>query len=324
MAADTISTHPPVPGMNPVPGQASDDRPAERQVEERDFTFAGFRYTCRVARGARPGAEPILVLGGSSQDRFSWTRHEKWLSHAHSVITVDLPGYGSADFLPATYGIDFLAAAVRDLLDSLELPRVHLVGACYGGAIGLRFAQHYPDHVARLMLVGMTTRIPDDYAAAMVRWDGMIRKGETETIARELADRFMSPPGTGRVRKHAAVARLVHQQIASQNPEQLRKSAEHNTRLMRHEWYRPEPVPHIPNLVVTGEHDTLTTPAMGRDVAACLPAGRFMTIDETDHLAPVERIADFADLVTRFCTDRTLEGLSYAAEPESVAFAGAS
>lgn len=93
---------------------------------------------------------------------------------------------------------------------------------------------------------------------------------------------------------------------------------------MRHEWYRPEPVPHIPSLVVTGEHDTLTTPAMGRDVAACLPAGRFMTIDETDHLAPVERIADFADLVTRFCTDRTLEGLSYAAEPETVAFAGAS
>lgn len=41
-----------------------------------------------------------------------------------------------------------------------------------------------------------------------------------------------------------------------------------------------------------------------------------MTVEETDHLAPVERIADFADLMARFCTDRPLEGLPYATEPE--------
>jgi hypothetical protein len=39
---------------------------------------------------------------------------------------------------------------------------------------------------------------------------------------------------------------------------------------------------------------------MGRAVASCLPAARFMTISETDHLAPVERIGDFADLVAHF------------------------
>jgi hypothetical protein len=41
-----------------------------------------------------------------------------------------------------------------------------------------------------------------------------------------------------------------------------------------------------------------------------------MNISGTDHLAPVERIADFADLVARFCTDRPIEGLPYAGEPE--------
>ncbi|QXE33110.1 alpha/beta hydrolase [Streptomyces sp. GMY02] len=287
-------------------------------VEERDLSFDGFRYTCRVVRNGERLTEPLLVLGGSSQDRNSWIRHEKWLGPLGEVITVDLPGYGTADFLPASYGVDFLAAAVRQLLTELDVPRVNLVAACYGGAVGLRFAQHCPGMLARLLLVGMTTRIPADYAAAMERWAVMIDQGETDSIARELADRFMSPPGTGRVRKHAAVSRLVYQQIAGQDPEQLRKSAEHNTRLMRHEWYRPEPVPAVPSLVVTGEYDTLCTPEMGREVAAQLPRARFMTIDETDHLAPVERIADFADLVVRFCTDRPLDGLPYCSRPETL------
>ncbi|MCM2423561.1 alpha/beta fold hydrolase [Streptomyces sp. RKAG293] len=281
------------------------------RVEERDLTFDGFRFTCRIVRQGTPRTEPVLVLGGSSQDRNSWVRHEKWLAPLGQVITVDLPGYGTADFLPAKYGVDFLAAAVRHLVEELGLPRINLVAACYGGAIGLRFAQHYPALVKRLLLVGMTTRIPAGYAEAMERWSVMIERGETEPIARELADRFMSPPGTGHVRKHAAVARLVYQQIVGQSPEELRKSAEHNTRLMRHEWYRPEPAPAIPSLVVTGEYDTLTTPEMGREVAAQLPAAWFTTIKETDHLAPVERIADFADLVTRFCTDLSLTDLPY-------------
>lgn len=301
-----------------VPEQAADGlgNGLAGRVEERDLTFDGFGYTCRVVHNDTPVTEPVLVLGGSSQDRNSWLRHEKWLSPHGQVITVDLPGYGTADFLPATYGVDYLAAAVRHLLDELGVERVNLVAACYGGAVGLRFAQHYPGMLARLLLVGMTTRIPADYAEAMKRWAVMIDRGETETIARELASRFMSPPGTGRVRKHAAVSRLVYQQIAGQDPEQLRKSAEHNTRLMRHEWYRPEPVPAVPSLVVTGEHDTLCTPAMGREVASALPEARFLTIEETDHLAPVERIADFADLMARFCTDRPLEGLPYCSSPE--------
>ncbi|OON71393.1 alpha/beta fold hydrolase [Streptomyces tsukubensis] len=275
------------------------------------MTFDGFRFVGRVSGRPEPGRDPVLILGGSSQDRNSWVRHERWLAPLGQVITVDLPGYGTADFLPASYGVDFLAAALRHLLDGLGVARVNMVAACYGGAVGLRFAQHYPAMVRRLMLVGMTTRIPSDYAAAMKRWAAMIDRGETEPIAQELTERFMSPPGIGVVRKHTAVSRLVYRQIAGQTPEQLAMSAEHNTRLMLHEWYRPEPSPPVPSLVVTGEHDTLCTPDMGREVAAVLPAAQFLTIQETDHLAPVERMEDFSDLVVRFCTDESLAGLPY-------------
>ena len=224
---------------------------------------------------------------------------------------MDLPGYGEADFLPAGHGLDFLSANVRHMVEELDVSRANLVGSCFGGAIALRFAQHYPGYVARLGLVGMTKVIPDDYAAAVPRWARMLELGDRAQIATELVQRFMSPPGTGLVHKHQVVSRLLYGQFMAQSESDIMKSVEHNARLMSHDWYRDEPVPAVPALVCTGEYDTLCTPAMGRDVAAVLPAAAFTTIKHADHLAPVERMPEFCDLITRFCTGEPLTDLPY-------------
>lgn len=285
--------------------------PAKTRVEERTFTFEGFAYHCHLVHQDRPLTEPLVLLGGSSQNRYAWVRHEKWLADHCTTVTVDLPGYGAADFLPAEHGLDFLAANVRHMLVELGMPRVNLVGSCFGGAVALRFAQHHPGYVGRLGLNGMTRTIPDDYTEAMPRWSRMLEFGDRAGIASELVRRFMSPAGTGVVRKHQVVSRLLYGQFMAQSDAEMAMSVEHNTRLVSHEWYLDLPVPAVPSLVFTGEHDTLCTPAMGREVAAVLPAASFTTIKEADHLVPVERMEEFSDLIARFCTDRPLTGLPY-------------
>lgn len=285
--------------------------PAAVRVEERRFTFQGFAYHCRIVHQDASRTEPLVLLGGSSQNRHAWLRHEKWLAEHCTTVTVDLPGYGAADFLPVGHGLDFLASTVRHMLAELAMSRVSLVGSCFGGAIALRFAQQYPGQVARLGLIGMTKIIPDDYADAVPRWTRMLECGDRAGIATELVERFMSPAGTGLVRKHQVVSRLLHRQFVAQSEEEIRMSVEHNARLLSHDWYRDEPVPAVPTLVCTGEYDTLCTPELGREVAASLPAAAFTTIKEADHLAPVERMKEFSDLITRFCTRRPLTGLPY-------------
>ncbi|MDQ0811759.1 pimeloyl-ACP methyl ester carboxylesterase [Streptomyces sp. B3I7] len=292
--------------------------PAPVRVEERELVFEGYRYRCRVVRQDQSRTAPLLVLGGSSQNRYAWVRHEKWLAPLFTMVTVDLPGYGTADFLPARHGLDFLAANVRHLLTELAMPEVNLLGVCFGGAIALRFAQHYPEHLVALGLVGMTKAIPDDYADAVPRWTRMLERGAHAEIATELVRRFMSPPGFGPVRKHEIVSRLLYAQFMRQSPEELRMSVEHNDRLLSHDWYRDEPLPTVPSLVFTGEYDTLCTPAMGREVAALLPASTFTTLKEADHLVPVERMAEFSELIARFCTGQPLTGLAYCNELEQL------
>lgn len=280
-------------------------------VEERELRAGGFRFVVRVAWCEEPVTEPFLILGGSSQDRLSWTRHERTLRPLGHVVTVDLPGYGGADFLPAEHGIDFLADAARYALDDLGAQRVNLLGACFGGAVALRLAQRHAERVQRLVLIGMTRDLPSDYTDRVPRWMAMLAEGRNDEIARELVDRFMSPEGTGEVRRHAAVSRLLYRQFVGRSAEEVRMDVEHNHRLMAHPWYVRHPAARVPSLVLTGEHDTLTPPEMGLQAARCLNGAWFTTVKDADHLLPVERSEELADLLGLFCTDRAIDQLPY-------------
>lgn len=292
-----------------LPGQTTRPGPGERpsavgpdRVEERALYFGGFRYTCRIVHQGRPVADPVVILGGSSQDRYSWVRHERWLAEIATVVTVDLPGYGDSEFLPSRHGMDFLAEAVRHLLVSLGLTRVNLIGACFGGAIATRLAQSSPDRLSGLVLVGMARQLPQDYAEIVDRWRGEVAAGQLTAIADELVNRFTAHSTRGVVRKLSAVTRLLRRDFLGLDRDGLEKWLEHNARLVAHDWYRAEAMPVVPTLVVTGEHDVLTPPAEGRALATTLPSAWFTTLREADHLAPVERVGEFAELVSGFFT----------------------
>lgn len=285
--------------------------PAPEQVEERGLVFGGFAYTCRIVHQSAPRTAPLLLLGGSSQNRYSWQGHEKWLAPLCTLITVDLPGYGSSDFLPARYDIDFLADAVRHMLAEIGVHEVNLFGGCFGEVVGLRFAQRHPEFIRRVVFAGAAIRLPGLYSEAVPQLSQTLARGDIEQAADGLVRLFMSNPEAGKVRRHAAVARLLQQQFVNQTPDEIRKAVEHNTRLVTHGCYRPLPVPAVPSLVFTGEYDTLCTPQMGRELAATMPGALFTLVKEADHLVTVERRQESADLIGRFCTDRPVDDLPY-------------
>lgn len=313
-----MRTTAPTPRYAPDAHRHASAPPAPEQVEERSLTFEGFTYTCRIVHQSAPQTVPLVLLGGSSQNRFSWQGHEKWLSPLCTLVTVDLPGYGSSDFLPARYGMDFLAAAVRHMLVSIDMPQVNLFGGCFGEVVGLRFAQLHPEFVRRLVFCGAAKRLPEIYTDAVPRLSRALERGEIGEAAAGLVRLFMCNPEAGQVRKHAAVARLLQQQFLNQTPDEIRKAVEHNTRLLTHGCYRPLPIPDVPSLVFTGEYDTLCTPQMGRELAAAMPAARFTTVKEADHLVTVERRLESSDLIGRFCTDRPIDDLPYCNAVESL------
>ena len=102
--------------------------------------------------------DPVVLIHGSGP---GVTSYANWrlvlpaLAENFRVVAPDMVGFGFSE-RPANiqYGVQTWADQVVGLMDTLALPKVHLVGNSFGGAIALRIATQHPDRVGKLVLMG--------------------------------------------------------------------------------------------------------------------------------------------------------------------------
>jgi pimeloyl-ACP methyl ester carboxylesterase len=102
--------------------------------------------------------DPVVLIHGSGP---GVTSYANWrlvlpaLAENYRVVAPDMVGFGFSE-RPANieYGVQTWADQVVGLMDTLELPKAHLVGNSFGGAIALRVATQHPDRVGKLVLMG--------------------------------------------------------------------------------------------------------------------------------------------------------------------------
>ncbi len=102
--------------------------------------------------------DPVVLIHGSGP---GVTSYANWrlvlpaLAENFRVLAPDMVGFGFSE-RPANieYGVQTWADQVVGLMDTLELPKAHLVGNSFGGAIALRIAAQHPDRVGKLVLMG--------------------------------------------------------------------------------------------------------------------------------------------------------------------------
>ncbi|MEV4873927.1 alpha/beta fold hydrolase [Streptomyces syringium] len=281
-------------------------------------SWQGFHCESRLVRTDSPGLAPVVLVGGAFQTKESWGRVEaEFLAHA-DIFTVDLPGWGRADVLPEDHGVEFLADALRHMLDEAGLDAVNLVGGSYGTAITYTFAQRHPDRVHRMALVGTMTSIPDHAEAAIRRAMELMRAERTEDFAETVLDLLFNPRAIDSVVLGSRLRQGMRRRLHTLHPEEGAQALANTTRLLVHKKLDTSITPTMPVLVATGEHDHFTTPNLCREVAATCADSWFTTIADADHMVPFERSAEIVDLITRFFTDQPLTGLSYCPDAEHI------
>jgi 2-succinyl-6-hydroxy-2,4-cyclohexadiene-1-carboxylate synthase len=106
----------------------------------------------------REGAGPTFVwLHGFTQTRASAHQFRSILAGTHELLTLDLPGHGSASALKAS--LDETADLVMDALDGQP---VALGGYSFGARVALHVALRHPGRLSQLVLVGATRGIKND------------------------------------------------------------------------------------------------------------------------------------------------------------------
>jgi pimeloyl-ACP methyl ester carboxylesterase len=102
----------------------------------------------------RAGTGPTIVLiHGMAGSLTTWDPVFEALSRDHDVIAIDLPGHGESARLRGDYSLGSLAAAVRDVLDTLGVRTATIVGHSLGGGIAMQFMYQFPERCERLILV---------------------------------------------------------------------------------------------------------------------------------------------------------------------------
>jgi pimeloyl-ACP methyl ester carboxylesterase len=89
--------------------------------------------------------ETIILLHGYLESSEIWEGFAKKLSRKFRVISIDLPGHGLSKVYGDCHTMEFLASAVKGLLDCLQIKKVFLTGHSLGGYITLAFLELYPD-----------------------------------------------------------------------------------------------------------------------------------------------------------------------------------
>ncbi|MEU4453088.1 alpha/beta fold hydrolase [Nocardioides sp. NPDC023903] len=254
---------------------------------------------------------PVVLLhggGAGATGASNFARNIDALARHFRVIVPDMPGYGRS-----TKDIDHedpfgdLAAAVRGLLDEIDVDRAHLIGNSYGGAAALRLALDRPDKVGRLILmgpggIGTTRGLPTRGLNALLDYyggEGPTRE-KLSTFIRDylVFDGAAVPDELIELRYQASIQPEV---VA--NPPLRRPSGPSALRtLWRMDLTRDRRLAQVQakTLVIWGRDDKVNRPSGARLLAGALPSCDVYLAANTGHWVQWEQAELFNELARAF------------------------
>jgi len=102
----------------------------------------------------------VLLHHAAGGNLHRWRAWVPTLARQNRVLRFDMGGHAGTDAPSGgKFTLPGLAADVAAVMDSLDIEKIHLVGASAGGIVSLRFAIDFPDRLHSLSLVASTPRL---------------------------------------------------------------------------------------------------------------------------------------------------------------------
>lgn len=236
---------------------------------------------------------PVLMLSNSiATSLHMWDSVMPALTEHFRVLRYDTRGNGGSDAPPGAYSLDRLGRDVIELLDALQLERVHFLGLSLGGFIGQWLAVRAPERIVRLVLSNTSAHLgPPEY------FDGRIKELAGTVDMSATAETFIRNwfPAS-MVDARLPVVEVFRKMVLETSPQGLAGSfaavRDADLRAML-------PLVTRPTLVIAGERDTVTAASHGEAIAAAIPGARYVALPCV-HLPNIETEQAFVDAVSGF------------------------
>ena len=99
--------------------------------------------------------DPVFLIPGAFSTYRHWNKVIPFLSNHYRLLCVDYLGVGDSDKprFGFKYTIEEQADLIADMMEKLQIPKVHIVGVSYGGAIALNITARHPERVGKIVSI---------------------------------------------------------------------------------------------------------------------------------------------------------------------------
>jgi 3-oxoadipate enol-lactonase len=231
-----------------------------------------------------PQGIPVTFIHGFPFDHTMWEPQMKALPNQFRAITYDVRGHGDSDVGDGQYSIEFFVDDLINLLDHLVIEKTILCGLSMGGYIALRAYERHPDRFKALVLCD-TKSEPDSNEAKLKR-SATVRNVKTNGVA-PFADEFavsIFAPQT--FQKHPEIVESIKEIIKSNSPIGICGAS--LALGCRTDTTPALPGINVPTLLLVGEHDKLTPPAVVEAMHKRISGSAYYVIPEAAHMSNLE------------------------------------
>jgi len=223
-------------------------------------------------------ATPIVFLHGVGSDKSVWRPQIDHFGASRRAIAFDYPGYGESDLVAGAARDDF-AASILAAMSALDIGRAHVCGLSLGGVIAIAMHAAAPQRCASLI-------IADSFA---VHPDGQGIHDRSIAASHSMTMRALAEARTGVLLGSAATDELraeVINTMAGIDPSAYRIGAE--AVWLADQRDRVSAID-VPTLILVGEEDAITPPALSEELRRLIPGSRLQRIAKAGHLANAEQ-----------------------------------
>jgi 3-oxoadipate enol-lactonase len=234
-----------------------------------------------------PAARAIVLIHGFPFSHEMWAPQIAPLKKRLRVVAYDVRGHGSSDVGDGQYTVELFVDDLVGLLDHLRIEKAILCGLSMGGYIALRAIERNPERWLALVLCDTSSEADSNEAK-------LRRAASVKAVKREgmklFAHGFLESVSSQQV-KNVETMLMMRKIIESNSPVGVCGTLLALTG-------RTDTTPalaaiRVPTLILVGELDKLTPPAVSQKMRERIPHSELHIVSNAGHLSNIENSDEF-------------------------------
>jgi pimeloyl-ACP methyl ester carboxylesterase len=236
---------------------------------------------------------PIVFLHGVGLTHEIWDQQIDFFKN-YNTIVYDLIGHGKTPLNKNQINMKDFSEQLLNLIDELNLNKIHLVGFSLGSLIARDFASLYSDRLSSLTIFGTVYKRTQDEKKVVINRYEMMKKNKDVSQKRALERWFTE--------KFIKKNPLIYKKIYS-----MLENNEHDNWLKVYKLfvYHEDDDMSIRqikanSLIITGENDVGSKPEMSKKISKIIQGSKLKIIKKGKHLCNIECPENFNLTIKEF------------------------